>query len=189
MVVASELPLEAVERSHGEATSTPLPPLRGSTLPSEEDLDGVDERYTHLAGKVWITNCVNPEGFHNDHLTLVCSLEYVRETASVEWLLLNSLQFFGKGKRLRKDSRGTAQLLQALEVFPSVLTDPDTVKSLVSRISVLVVLDTRMPAHLVKIIRDLLCLLVLHIHHFLDSGFAREQECSGVRRPVFYYIF
>ena len=144
---------------------------------------------THHACVIWITNCVNPEGFHHDRLSLVCSLVYVRETTSTEWLLLDSLQFSGKGKRLRKNSRDTAQLLQALKVFPCIFADPNTVKSLVSRIRILVVLDAHTPTHLIEFVRDLLRLLMFHIHYFLDSSFTCEQERSGVRCPTFRYPF
>lgn len=66
---------------------------------------------TYHACEVRIANCIDPKGFHYNRLPLVRGLVYVRVATSAEWLLLDPHQFFSKSKRLRKNSRDTAQLL------------------------------------------------------------------------------
>ena len=63
---------------------------------------------TYHACEVRIPKRVYPEGFYHNCLPLVGRLVYIRETASVEWVLSNAFQIFGKSKRLRKNSRDTA---------------------------------------------------------------------------------
>ena len=189
MVVAWKLPLETAKYSHGEATSTQPPPSQGSIPSSEGGRGRVDEWVTYHACEVWIPGCVNPKCFHHDPFSLVCRLVYVRKTTPVERILLNSLKFCGKSKRSRENSRDTAQLLQALEVFPCISADPNAIKRLMLQVRGLVVMDTQAPAHLIKFIRDLLGFLTFHIHHFLDPSVTPKQERSGFCCPVSHRPF
>ena len=136
-----------------------------------------------------ILNCVYFEGFHYDRLPLIIRHVYLRAAASVEWILPNSLQISPKNKRLGENPRDTAQLLEAPEVLPCTITDPDTVKDLRSWIRTPALTDAHAPTHLIKIIRDLLYLLMFHIHHFLDSSFTRDQESSSIRFPISRRLF